>query len=82
MLHYTEADTSEQMFNAPLVLLPVELSRKSARSGYRIRAADDDPVVNPALAEYLRLDFGITLPELPDRRRSPTTTIFRRCSPE
>ena len=66
MLHYTEADTSEQVFNAPLVLLPVELSRKSARSGYRIRAADDEPVVNPALAEYLRLDFGITLPDLPD----------------
>ncbi len=66
MLHYTEADTSEQVFHAPLVLLPVELSRKSARSGYRIRAADDEPVVNPALAEYLRLDFGITLPELPD----------------
>jgi len=66
MLHYAEADTSDQVFNAPLVLLPVELSRKSARSGYRIRAADDEPVVNPALAEYLRLDFGITLPELPD----------------
>jgi very-short-patch-repair endonuclease len=66
MLHYTEAETSEQVFHAPLVLLPVELSRKSARSGYRIRAADDEPVVNPALAEYLRLDFGITLPELPD----------------
>ena len=66
MLHYTEAESSEQVFNAPLVLLPVELSRKSARSGYRIRAADDEPVVNPALAEYLRLDFGITLPELPD----------------
>ena len=66
MLHYTEADTSEQVFNAPLVLLPVELSRKSARSGYRIRAADDEPVVNPALAEFLRIDFGVTLPELPD----------------
>ena len=71
MLHYTESDTSEQMFNAPLVLLPVELSRKSARSGYRIRASDDDPVVNPALAEYLRLDFGITLPELPDSATIP-----------
>jgi very-short-patch-repair endonuclease len=66
MLHYTEADTSEQAFNAPLVLLPVELSRKSARSGYRVRAADDEPVVNPALAEYLRLDFAIALPDLPD----------------
>ena len=50
-----------------------ELSRKSARSGYRIRAADDEPVVNPALAEYLRLDFGIHAPGVArlghDRRR-------------
>jgi len=66
MLHYAEADASDQVFTAPLVLLPVQLSRKSARSGYRVRAADDEPVVNPALAEYLRLDFGIHLPELPD----------------
>jgi very-short-patch-repair endonuclease len=71
MLHFTEAETSEQAFRAPLVLLPVELSRKSARSGYRIRAADDEPVVNPALAEYLRLDFGMALPELPDSATIP-----------
>lgn len=71
MLHSTESADSEQIFRAPIVLLPVELSRKSARSGYRIRAADDEPVVNPALAEYLRIDFGITLPELPDSASIP-----------
>ena len=71
MLHYAEADISDQAFTAPLVLLPVQLSRKSARSGYRIRAADDEPVINPALAEYLRLDFGISLPELPDSATIP-----------
>ena len=66
MLRYTESDVSEQAFSAPVVLLPVQLSRKSARSGYRLRASEDDPVINPALAEYLRLDFGIALPDLPD----------------
>jgi very-short-patch-repair endonuclease len=71
MLSYTETETSEQVFRAPLVMLPVQLSRKSARSGYRLRAADDEPVVNPALAEYLRLDFGLTLPELPDSATIP-----------
>ena len=71
MLNYAESDASEQVFKAPLVLLPVQLSRKSARSGYRIRAAEDEPVVNPALAEYLRLDFGLTLPELPDSATIP-----------
>ena len=66
MLHYVEADSSEQVLRAPLVLVPVELTRRSARAGYQLRATDDDPIVNPALAEYLRRAFGIQLPELPD----------------
>jgi very-short-patch-repair endonuclease len=65
MLQYTEEEASEQTFRAPLVLLPVQLSRKTARAGYEVRATDDDPIVNPALAEYLR-GRGIALPEIPD----------------
>ncbi|HEY9419862.1 MAG TPA: DUF4011 domain-containing protein, partial [Thermoanaerobaculia bacterium] len=66
MLHYTEAADSSQVFKAPLVLLPVELTRKTARAGYALRASEDDPLVNPALAEYLRRSFGIALPQIPD----------------
>ncbi len=70
MLHYVESQDSELVFKAPLVLLPVELIRKSARSGYQIRATDEDPIVNPALIEYLKA-HGITLPELPDSSAIP-----------
>ena len=70
MLHYTESVDSEQVFKAPLVLLPVELTRKSARSGYQLRAIDEEPLVNPALAEYLR-QYSITLPEIPDSTNIP-----------
>jgi very-short-patch-repair endonuclease len=66
MLHYKESAVSEEFWRAPLVLLPVELHRKSARAGYTVQATDDDPIVNPALAEYLRRMFGIALPNLPD----------------
>ncbi|HZF07484.1 MAG TPA: DUF4011 domain-containing protein [Thermoanaerobaculia bacterium] len=66
MLHYKESPGDEETFRAPLVLLPVALSRRSAQAGYTVRAADEDPIVNPALAEHLRRDHGITLPELPD----------------
>lgn len=66
MLHYTESDDSAVPFRAPLVLLPVKLTRASARAGYVVRATDDDPLVNPALAEYLRREYGIALPELPE----------------
>jgi hypothetical protein len=45
MLHYKESHDSEQVFKAPLMLLPVELTRKSARSGYQVRATDEDPMI-------------------------------------
>lgn len=64
MLHYTESLNSTVLFKAPLVLLPVELTRKSARAGYQIRATNEDPMVNPALAEYIK-QYSIRLPELP-----------------
>jgi very-short-patch-repair endonuclease len=66
MLHYRESADSDQTLRAPLVLLPVALKRASAAAGYTVTATDDDPIVNPALAEHLRRDFGVVLPELPD----------------
>jgi len=65
MLYYRESADSEEIFKAPLVMVPAELTRKSARSGYMIQAAEDEPIANPALAEMLRRNFGIQLPELP-----------------
>jgi hypothetical protein len=70
MLHYTEEgkekDGKPEVFKAPLVLLPVALRRRSASAGYTVQAAEEDPIVNPALAEYLRRTCTLTLPELPD----------------
>jgi len=71
MLHYRESKDSEQVFRAPLVLLPVELARASAGAGYTLRATDDDYLVNPALAEYLKRTVGIALPELADPASIP-----------
>ena len=71
MLHYREAKDSEQVFRAPLVLLPVRLARTAAGAGYTLSATDDDYIVNPALAEHLRRDFGLALPEMPDPAQIP-----------
>ncbi len=66
MLAYKESADSEEVFHAPIVLLPVELARKSSRTGYVVSASGDEAMVNPALAEYLRRTHSIVLPELPD----------------
>ena len=41
ILHYRESRDSDTCAKAPLVLLPVELARKSARSGYSLSAGDN-----------------------------------------
>ena len=66
MLHWSEADDPDRIIKAPLILLPVELERSSARERFRIRAAEDDLGFNLSLAEKLRAGFGIMLPSLPD----------------
>lgn len=70
VLHYRDSDDSDETYRAPLIMLPVQLSRKSARAGYILEASDDEPLVNPALSEYLGR-FGVQLPELPDLSSLP-----------
>ncbi len=55
-------------FFAPLILLPVELTKTANRGGaktFYLGASDDAPVANVTLKERLRRDFGIELP-MPD----------------
>lgn len=71
LLHYTEAEASDVVFRAPLVLLPVSLRRTSARAAFTLDAADDEPMVNPALAEMLSREYGLALPDLPEAAPLP-----------
>ena len=55
-------------FFAPLILLPVELTKTANRGGaktFYLGASDDAPVANVTLKERLKRDFGIELP-MPD----------------
>lgn len=48
MLYYKESADSNELFKAPLMLVPVELTRRSARSGYVLKATDDGPACQPS----------------------------------
>lgn len=65
MLHYYEAEASDELRRAPILLVPVELARPAANRPFQLTVGDDDLVLNPALAEMLKHELGITLPELP-----------------
>lgn len=51
-------------YRAPLVLIPVQLERKSVRSGFRLALHEDDARINPTLLQMLRIDHGLIMPEL------------------
>ena len=80
MLHYTESADSTDVLRAPLIMVPVSLTRKSARTGYTLEATDDEPLVNPALIEYLRRSFAVELPAIPTlgENDSPNLQDFYR----
>lgn len=60
-LSWTRDDKDDKHFRAPLVLVPVTLNRRSARSGFTITLHDDEPRFNPTLIEMLRQDFKLNL---------------------
>lgn len=67
MLHWYEAEQSEEAINSPLLFLPVNLQRETNRSpdrfNYYLEFKEDDVLLNPALQKKLEDEFGLTLPE-------------------
>ncbi|MBO4680494.1 MAG: DUF4011 domain-containing protein [Clostridiales bacterium] len=51
-------------FYAPIMLIPVELIRKSILLGYAMRKRDEDSLINITILEKLRQDFDIDVSEL------------------
>ena len=60
-LHWQRPGGSERSYRAPLILLPVTLSRKSISSGIRLSLGDDEPRFNTTLLEMLRQDFNLDI---------------------
>ena len=51
---------------APILLVPVELRRRTVRSKFKLTAGDDDAIINPALAYKLKQEWDVELLTLPD----------------
>ena len=60
-LKWYENDISEKERYAPLLLIPIEVIRKSAKSGYVIRERDEDVLFNETLLEMLKQDFKLEI---------------------
>lgn len=60
-LKWFETQSSTRPRYAPIILLPIEIVRKSAAKGYVIRSRDEETMINITLLEMLRQDFGIAV---------------------
>ncbi|MBE6924072.1 MAG: DUF3320 domain-containing protein [Ruminococcaceae bacterium] len=61
LLRWYETDRSTKARYAPIMLVPVDILRKSAAQGYVIRLRDEEPQMNITMLEKLKQDSGITV---------------------
>jgi very-short-patch-repair endonuclease len=65
MLSWKENPSDSKVYKAPLILIPVELIRKSARAAVKLRLLkDEDPLFNLTLIEFLVTEHAIDLSHL------------------
>ncbi len=77
-LRWYESDSSQIERFAPLVLLPVDLERDSARGRFRLAFRDQDLEPNLSLRALLSTDFGLALPDFPEGDQWLPTEYFGR----
>jgi len=63
-LKWFEAPQSEIARYAPLLLVPVQLVRKSARERFQLVWREEEPQDNLTLVEKMKADFGLEIPRL------------------
>ncbi len=61
LLKWYETNASERPRYAPILLLPIDIVRKSAQKGFTIRSREEETVMNITLLEMLRQNFGIVI---------------------
>lgn len=62
MLHWKENPRDTRSYRAPLILIPVQLTRRSAGAAIKlIQLPDEQPIFNTTLIEFLINDYAIDL---------------------
>ena len=60
-LSYRETRQATRVRRAPLLLVPLEIKRKSGRAGYSLVKGGDETRINVTLLEYLRRDHDVNI---------------------
>ena len=65
-IHWKESDSSNYIFRAPILLVPIQLEQASAVDPYFIKSTEDDVIVNPTFAYKMDAEYGVRLPDYSD----------------
>ena len=65
-LEWYEDDNSQIPRKAPLLLLPVELTRGNAKEAFKVNSSGEDLEPNLSLEAKLKTEFGVVLPGFPE----------------
>ncbi len=63
-LEWRPTPTEKKSYQAPILLVPVRLTRKGVSEGYRLSRIDEDTIINETLLELLRSQYKLTIPGL------------------
>ena len=77
-LRWKASPSSEIVRESPLILLPVELTRASRGSNFKVTCRGDDITSNLPLAKRLNAEFAIELPEIDDSKEWDPSGYFAR----
>ncbi len=63
-LAWHETNSSPKRRLAPIILIPLEIERRSLQEGFSVKQGDDEPMVNVTLLAHLATDFELAIPGL------------------
>ena len=65
-IHWKESASSNYVFRAPILLVPIQLGQESTVEPYFIKSTGDDIIVNPTFSYKMDAEHGAKLPEYND----------------
>ena len=63
-LKWNRGGAADKTLMAPVLLIPVKLTRPSVKAGFTLRSADEETRINLTLLELLKTEFSLRIPEL------------------
>jgi very-short-patch-repair endonuclease len=81
-LEWRDPEDQEVPRYAPLILVPVEINRENARSGFKLKYNDEDVIPNISLVRFLFQSFGVEIKEFTEEDDLDVAAYFATVAEE